>query len=510
MSGMPQTEEDAEVGSLSSGGASEYAPPDDEPGPSRKGKARATTNKLIDSDDAMSSGAAVEESDVDEEGEDLKPVTHSSGLPHRKSGGGVIFPPTYHSSDLHLFPQAYRQLIKEASARLAKPDPTAEDLRRDKERLKVLDKLRATGLDAFPHGPTTPFITRLLEKPGVGSERIKVDLDGGRTHERKKRTKMITDHSQLLEAWESWQGEAWWPEMFGSNSKQSKGKGRMSAKGGGSELPSGWVHRSEVTLGLAQVGRIPLDKLDLLSEEAAQPFLPRLAEHTKAPTVNVYLGLHDDQKPVRFGMYDAHRLEEFGNTKPGSIFYTGGPIWGMDWCPVSDRAASVFGGTQYLAVSVMPNIDATPGIGLKCAAEETASIQIWSMIPSALETGEMGQLSCDMVLCVEGGSGIEVRWMPLGACDEVDLAKVDSAVLPKLGILGVVQLDGSLSFYAVPHPKVIRHLRGMDDSSKRPLYVRVKPLLKIEVDDAACMCFDYVSGTRVAVGLSNGQCGGML
>lgn len=95
-----------------------------------------------------------------------------------------------------------------------------------------------------------------------------------------------------------------------------------------------------------------------------------------------------------------------------------------------------------------------------------------------------------MVLCVKGGSGMQCKWMPMGAWDDVcfflqemliklmmqcDPENVDKRKLPKLGILAVLQIDGSVSFYNVPHPGAIRDSRRgkdieVDSDQIRPLF----------------------------------------
>ena len=62
-----------------------------------------------------------------------------------------------------------------------------------------------------------------------------------------------------------------------------------------------------------------------------------------------------------------------------------------------------------------------------------------------------------------------------------------------LGVLAAAQLDGSVCVYAVPKPGPER------------VYINAAPMLRIEVDDATAMCLDWISGGRLAVGLSNGE-----
>ena len=94
-------------------------------------------------------------------------------------------------------------------------------------------------------------------------------------------------------------------------------------------------------------------------------------------------------------------------------------------------------------------------------------------------------MRCEMILCVDGGSVMEIKWMPLGAWDtqvcfkdrtlSVGLTEFapsqDDAGndgISKLGIIAAVQLDGSISFYVVPSPDALR--------SARSLQIEVSPI----------------------------------
>lgn len=70
----------------------------------------------------------------------------------------------------------------------------------------------------------------------------------------------------------------------------------------------------------------------------------------------------------------------------------------------------------------------------KCPPETKGSIQIWSLLPPpkqsaqedqdeeedvAMEGERNGGMVCELVLCVEGGNAMQIRWMPLGVWDEV-------------------------------------------------------------------------------------------
>ncbi len=97
-------------------------------------------------------------------------------------------------------------------------------------------------------------------------------------------------------------------------------------------------------------------------------------------------------------------------------FYAGGPIWGMDWCPSASAS-----NTHHIAVSTLNGFSDQPTIGTKRPKNELGSIQIWSLDGDrSKDSGEGGgKMRCELVLCVEGGAAMEVKWLPLGARDEV-------------------------------------------------------------------------------------------
>lgn len=81
----------------------------------------------------------------------------------------------------------------------------------------------------------------------------------------------------------------------------------------------------------------------------------------------------------------------------------------MDWCPVPSDSPK-----QYLAVSTLRDINDQPSIGVKRNRQDLSAIQIWS-----IESKGGGTMQCEAVLCVKGGAALDLKWMPLGARDEV-------------------------------------------------------------------------------------------
>lgn len=80
-------------------------------------------------------------------------------------------------------------------------------------------------------------------------------------------------------------------------------------------------------------------------------------------------------------------------------------------------------GVQYLAVSPMPNLEYKPTLGSRQPSDAPGCIQIWGVIPAPKDAAgrvrEPTRMKCELVLCVEGGPAVELKWMPMGAWDAV-------------------------------------------------------------------------------------------
>ena len=122
------------------------------------------------------------------------------------------------------------------------------------------------------------------------------------------------------------------------------------------------------------------------------------------------------------------------------VFNAGASVWGLDWCPIhpDDRPCKkVFvwcwdlfvicalpgcSYKYYLAVAPLPLRTHSPKIGVKVPRPQRACVQLWSLGPSAgIETAgvDKGEMRCEMVLCIESGSALELKWCPLPSHDPV-------------------------------------------------------------------------------------------
>ena len=122
------------------------------------------------------------------------------------------------------------------------------------------------------------------------------------------------------------------------------------------------------------------------------------------------------------------------------VFNAGASVWGLDWCPIhpDDRPREnmfVYSGTQltshakpdcsykyYLAVAPLPSRAHSPEIGIKVPRPSRSCIQLWSLGRSAgvEESGDdKGDMHCEMVLCIDSGAALELKWCPLPSHDPV-------------------------------------------------------------------------------------------
>jgi len=76
---------------------------------------------------------------------------------------------------------------------------------------------------------------------------------------------------------------------------------------------------------------------------------------------------------------------------------------------------------QYLAVAPFPSTTYSPAIGFKVLRPSKACIQIWTLrsIAELDEEQDVGEMKCEMVLCIEGGPAHELKWCPLPSHDIV-------------------------------------------------------------------------------------------
>jgi len=181
----------------------------------------------------------------------------------------------YVQSDTNLIPLRYRELVVKHSEIIAAPfrgKPSATPKERD-YRARTLDPV------VLPHGPRTPFVTR-LKKEVKAREMAEVIYDQNLGHDtneveeklrRQRNASLVVKSVTLAAPWQVWQGEGWWPEMapgHPANVYQDAAGGTVQAQQKGiPKTAKGWTPRDAVRLGLDRVGRYKIQQMRLLSKE---------------------------------------------------------------------------------------------------------------------------------------------------------------------------------------------------------------------------------------------------
>ncbi|TEB18204.1 hypothetical protein FA13DRAFT_1804002 [Coprinellus micaceus] len=213
------------------------------------------------------------------------------------------------------------------------------------------------------------------------------------------------------------------------------------------------------------------------------------------PPVPCHFGPVNAQTRREMHMFDTFAMSEYLPESKAYVFNAGAPVWALDWCPihVDDRSKRRF--KQYIAVAPFPNSSHSPEIGVKVQRPSNSCIQIWSLSAKG-EDRDAGQMKCEMVLCLNNGPAVDLKWCPLPSHDEFDFESSPR----KLGLLSGTFEDGSFCVYAVPEPQDMAK-----EPSGEPVLVKLPdPILRIEMAETSCWTFDWANSERVAIGTTNG------
>ncbi|KAG9034900.1 hypothetical protein FRB95_012457 [Tulasnella sp. JGI-2019a] len=244
--------------------------------------------------------------------------------------------------------------------------------------------------------------------------------------------------------------------------------------------------------------RIDPKNVELLDERDSSPSLP-----TSTPPIICHFGPFDSQTRVEVAPLSSHSLSNHIEDSHSHVFNAGAAVWGLDWCPIEESHAKHRKGTQYLAVGPSMCKDFNPTIGSRVSRPTPACIQIWSMGPSPDDEDNVA-LKCEMILCVDCGPAQSLKWCPLPSHDPwMDPSTAEDTIsLRKLGILGGVFADGSVSFWIIPDPV---DMRTQQSSPEDVIKVHLKePILRIELYEVPFWSLDWANSEMIAVGTTNG------
>lgn len=149
------------------------------------------------------------------------------------------------ASELMAFPAAYRDALIASSSTIART-PT---YRGTSGSIK---------LSTFPIGPMTPFTTHLVEPYDGKVAKVRVTLDEDdaveRARWRRNEAREAAKRVSVFVPWSNWTGEPWFKEIYSAQRIAVDGEEE-------GVLPPGWSWRTDVRLGLENVGRQTSDIL---------------------------------------------------------------------------------------------------------------------------------------------------------------------------------------------------------------------------------------------------------
>ncbi|XP_029532536.1 general transcription factor 3C polypeptide 2 isoform X1 [Oncorhynchus nerka] len=148
-----------------------------------------------------------------------------------------------------------------------------------------------------------------------------------------------------------------------------------------------------------------------------------------------------------------HRMKRFECLPPhperwDMLFYTGGPVWAMDWCPSPDGAPA----SQYAAIYCHRNLDdqhrmnelyTKPGL-----------IQIWDLGQLQYNTSPQSSPRLAYGIAQDKGFVWNLKWCPGGAW-ELPTTNRKAPHMPRLGLLAASTSDGHITIYSLPHPDTL-------------------------------------------------------
>ncbi|KAI5627137.1 general transcription factor 3C polypeptide 2 isoform X1 [Silurus asotus] len=204
----------------------------------------------------------------------------------------------------------------------------------------------------------------------------------------------------------------------------------------------------------------------LLSSSEAEKYLPQEKE-SMAFTLS---------REGLKGPETLQRVKRFESMAPNperwdSLFFAGGPVWAMEWCPVPEGAAQ----KQYAAVYCNRNMDDRHKMN-KLHTED-ALLQVWDL--GKLEMSRPSSSpSLAYALAVDDGCIWNMKWCPAGAW-ELPTTVRKAPQVPRLGLIAAAFSNGHVGVFSLPHPEHVNGARG--GSSQASLIYRVQRIMSVKV-----------------------------
>ncbi|XP_026969359.1 general transcription factor 3C polypeptide 2 isoform X1 [Sagmatias obliquidens] len=211
---------------------------------------------------------------------------------------------------------------------------------------------------------------------------------------------------------------------------------------------------------------IPLAwKWQLLSELEAAHYLP---QEEKSPLFSVQReGLPEDGTLYRINRFSSITAHP---ERWDVSFFTGGPLWALDWCPVPEGAAA----SQYVALFSSPDMNETHPLSQLYSGP--GLLQLWDL-------GTLQQESCPgnrahfvYGIACDHGCIWDLKFCPSGAW-ELPGTPRKAPLLPRLGLLALACSDGKVLLFSLPHPEALLAQQPLDRRQECLFTYAVKPAI---------------------------------
>ncbi|XP_007532631.2 general transcription factor 3C polypeptide 2 [Erinaceus europaeus] len=213
---------------------------------------------------------------------------------------------------------------------------------------------------------------------------------------------------------------------------------------------------------------IPLAwKWRLLSELEVAPYLP---QEEKSPLFSVQReGLPEDGTLYRINRFSSVTAHP---ERWDISFFTGGPLWALDWCPVPEGASA----SQYVALFSSADMNETHSLSQLHSGP--ALLQLWGL-------GTLQQDSCPSnrahfvygIAC-DHGCIWDIKFCPSGAW-ELPSTPRKAPLLPRLGLMALACSDGKVLLFSLPHPEAL--LAQQPPDAMKPAIYKVQCLATLQV-----------------------------
>ncbi|XP_055979363.1 general transcription factor 3C polypeptide 2 [Sorex fumeus] len=213
---------------------------------------------------------------------------------------------------------------------------------------------------------------------------------------------------------------------------------------------------------------IPLAwKWHLLSELEAAPYLP---QEEKSPLFSVQReGLPEDGTLYRINRFSSITAHP---ERWDLSFFTGGPLWALDWCPVPEGAVA----SQYVALFSSPDMNETHPLSQLHSGP--GLLQFWGLGTLQQESCAGNRAHFVYGIACDNGCIWDLKFCPSGAW-ELPSTPRKAPLLPRLGLLALACSDGKVLLFSLPHPEALLALQPPD--AMKPAIYKVQCVATLQV-----------------------------